>query len=533
MVARHQLGEIFLGVTPGSIRSYMGEVLASARNHYDRLIIPCAGRFTIAETAVAAGWDPARIACSDVSLFSSLIGYTASGRELADLNVIFSDELTPLQTYARTRMEGGAVLLGIKLCQLRTDKYFERVVYDEVWRGLDKHVAQLQEQLDRMAGNLKGIAYELADVRDVVSRHAADPKAILYVNVPSFAKGYSKLFDTRGMIGWADPKIPEFDSATARPALTQTVMGATALGFMFRGRHMDEGLEDKAVFAVEGKGRVDYVLCNRPAEAKRMALGKKETRIGSAKIAFLPDDYEITVDSVIRFVEISKSEALYYRDLFAHKLGVTRAERYYMATLDGYLMAVFGMHFSEVQRGVSGRVYETFGFCVPNSRYPRLNRLFMTAIVCGEARATFQAHCHGSLKDVSYFQTTCISTTPEQKTHRGSLPLLLRELRPDGRYKLVYGGDFKPWDFRETIARWIERMANVQRETKKSMGVNERQIAGAKAVPRTPEPKLAKDFEGTVTARQLRRDKQKGYKPSAGNKLVRGKKDRAGARPPA
>ena len=76
-------------------------------------------------------------------------------------------------------------------------------------------------------------------------------------------------------------------------------------------------------------------------------------------------------------------------------------------------------------------------------------------------------------REVERVQTTCISTTPEQKSHRSTgLKLTLRETMPDGRFKLVYGGPFQKHTHAERIQCWIERMRNVEKQTGKTMGIS-------------------------------------------------------------
>src|ERR1700736_4459388 len=133
MVARQQLGDIFLGITPAAIRSYMLKALqgAKASGRYDRVVIPCAGRFTIAEAAIDAGWKPEQIECSDISLFSTVLGYACAGRDLEELGVTFHDHLQHLHARARARGDlsllPAAVLYGLKVCQLKEDVFYERM----------------------------------------------------------------------------------------------------------------------------------------------------------------------------------------------------------------------------------------------------------------------------------------------------------------------------------------------------------------------------------------------------------------------
>jgi hypothetical protein len=96
----------------------------------------------------------------------------------------------------------------------------------------------------------------------------------------------------------------------------------------------------------------------------------------------------------------------------------------------------------------------------------------MTCICNETARKYFSDQCHGALREVERFQTTCISTTPEQKSHRSTgLKLISREPWGDGRFKLVYGGSFRPWTMKQTIEEWLKKMRNVEKQTGKSMGV--------------------------------------------------------------
>lgn len=314
-------------------------------------------------------------------------------------------------------------------------------------------------------------------VREHALRFAHDPAAVLYINPPGFAKGYAKMFNTKGRIAWADPQIPEFEPKSGRADLYRMLMDAPPLVFFFRSKAPEPGYAHHAVFSVEKGATADYVLCSRPAEVPLHVKAKKQTKVRPGKLPLLPFDHVITADSQIVFHETRKEIALYYRDLFAHKLGVTRAERYYLATIDGYLFAVFGMFFANSsdkwKAYARGQVvYEVFGFTVPSKRYPRLNHLFMCSIVSEAARRFFSDDAYGSLQEFKVFQTTCISTTPEQKSHRATgLKLIEKRQRPDGRYHLVYAGPFRKETMAETIRRWLKMMENVERTTGKPMGV--------------------------------------------------------------
>jgi hypothetical protein len=145
------------------------------------------------------------------------------------------------------------------------------------------------------------------------------------------------------------------------------------------------------------------------------------------------------------------------------------------------------MHFHDICIGKGPYVFESFGFTAPNKRYPRLNHLFMSSLVCEDARKFFDAECHSPLLEVREFKTTCLSTTPEQKSHRSTgLKCVSRERMEDGRYKLIYRGPFKPFGWDKVLANWFERMRNVEKQTGRPMGIDmipnaEQLEAGAEA----------------------------------------------------
>ena len=77
--------QVGMTLVPDSPITPRGVPGSSASERYERTIIPCAGRFTIAEAAVDAGWKPERLNCSDISIFSSVLGYACAEMDLEGL----------------------------------------------------------------------------------------------------------------------------------------------------------------------------------------------------------------------------------------------------------------------------------------------------------------------------------------------------------------------------------------------------------------------------------------------------------------
>jgi hypothetical protein len=470
---RQELGDIFFGVPPTPIRQYMQEVFRNAKELYERLLVPCAGKFAIVEVAIAAGWPAERIECSDVSLFSALIGRLASGEGVDDLGITYKGELAEMAPAegASPLTVAATYMLGLKLCQLNPEKYYKRLVREEMWAYRQTYIEQLEEQLKVLSGRLRGICYGIADVTTVCEAVVDDPRALLYLDPPVFKGGYTNMFDTKGLITWNDPVIPEFEPKQMAK-LYRLGEGAPALVYSFRASQSDKSNDHLAVLAVERKpGKVDCILCNRPDEAAMLVKRKGETKIAPAKLKMLPDEYTITSKSKLAFVRLTKEQALYYRDLLAHKLGVSRTEDYYAVTLDGFMIGIFGMFMRDVRIGTSGAAFLTFAFCIPSPRYPRLVHLLMMVVTSGDAHKFFEGNVT-ALRPVENFMTTCFSASPDLRSHTAAgLKLLKRERVSEGWYKLSYAGEFRKETYRGAIASWLDKMRNVERQTGKPMGV--------------------------------------------------------------
>jgi hypothetical protein len=737
MTTRQAAGQIFLGVTPRPMRSYLLERFREAKDKHQRLVLPCSGRFTDAETAVNAGWDPARIEASDISLFSSLIGYRAAGKSTGALGVRFSEFLADFQEYVGTPLETAAVMLGLKVCQLNQNNNYDAEIIEELLTNRANYLNQMFESTEGLINRLKGINYEIRDVLDHWESGTQDPNACCYVSPPGYclaqhqriltadlrwvacgdlkvgdeilafdehvpdghrlrrwrwgtvtrsdpmrvecvrvhlengesivctpdhpwltnrysyvlghrdwvpaselmmepyghrkarvgqciskgltpwsradsfdagwlsgmfdgegyislapgdgsgscnlaiaqkegpildralyllrehgfkatvyskpelktaavdvqggfpevlralgtyapqrllanlrkadisrqslrapngtsamvqvmevepiglqdiqsittstatyvgegylmhnSKGYEKMFDTKGAIKWAQPSIPEFDYKAGRPKIYNMTLAAKGLAFVQAAWDMTDYVGDRIVFYWEGPAHGEYLACNRSDEVEHVRIFAKETEIRPAKIPLMPIDYEIREDSKVSIVQTKREHALYYRDLFAHKLGVTRSESYYLMLIDGYIFGVFGMFFDKVTRGQLPQVSETFGFNVPSNRYPRLNRLLMTVLVSQQTRSLFKTLMPSALLDVEFFQTTCIATTPEVKANRGLLKIVERYQRPDGRWYINYRTPFHPWDWQGAVKKWLGDMKRQEQATGRNL----------------------------------------------------------------
>jgi aspartyl-tRNA synthetase len=102
------------------------------------------------------------------------------------------------------------------------------------------------------------------------------------------------------------------------------------------------------------------------------------------KIFPIYSDEDITEDTEIEFVQVDKETALYYRDLFVHKLGTTLAEGYFLMLIDGKVNTTIGISMRDVFTLKSEYVGEVFGISRSSIKYKRLGKLFMMCLTSGD-----------------------------------------------------------------------------------------------------------------------------------------------------
>lgn len=355
------MADIFLGLTPAAARKYVKTHLGRLRHRHDRVVLPACGRFATAEAVCESGWEPSKVQTSDISLFSSVVDFVASWGSLDGLGGRFvSERFERLNACVGTRREVGAVLYAMKVAQLNPATVFERVVYDDMVRDPDRYIDDLAEKVDRLAEKLRGIGYDVRDMVAHIDEAAEDPRAVIFLNPPLFAGGYEKMFCMAGTeIVWDTPTIPLFDVKRGLTDLYRKLIDAKALTVFYKPadtatNSVPEWLSSHAVYADRSAGKNEFPLSDWPDElVLRVDVGKS-LALRRSPYPLLPRDHEITASSKAWIVATDMGTALYYRDLFAHELGVTRSEGYFLVIVDGYLLGVFGMMFERVNTGKDG-----------------------------------------------------------------------------------------------------------------------------------------------------------------------------------
>jgi hypothetical protein len=477
-----QLGKVFLGVTPADQRTYITSVLKHLRDRINRVVVPCAGQFTLVKCAIEAGFQPSEIVASDISFFSSAIGTVYAGRPLASLPFEVAETEVVGDTIERPRetlptlgsdAERIAYLLWLlKLRQLRQGVYYEKIVYDALVAEKAKHLREMTTKIEVARRIYDGITYRVADVRaELRADWGAD--AIAIVNPPAYAAGsYAKMFPLEGLIDFRVPGLEEFDWKREYRA-EYRASKAQPFPVIWYKKYRDlEGIDaEDVVFAKElKKGEFDFWLMTKPemldGYAHRSAIAYR------AEKALKPYKHlptwgfhdRLTPESTVRVVRVELEHALYYRDLWAHRLGNTKSEVYYLLIVDGKVFGSVGFHVSDLFRLRSNYAFEVFGFSAPSAVYPNINRLLMYLITCEDmAREIRRTSRVNRVYDLKGLKTTCLAKYRHVKLNSKLLKKTHIEKLKNGMYKIQYEAEFRRETYNEALRAYLAEFEEMRR----------------------------------------------------------------------
>jgi len=457
---------LFLGVTPRPFREYLAPLLKAARARYTRLLNPCVGRLTIPWLAVKQGWNPSAIRASDISLFSTILGEYAAGRDLRALKIELHDmpELDCLESCWDGGINHAAAALYACAWAARKDagSYYHRQLLRDFELRRDDYLMEWRQRIETLAGACRGMEYAVSDIWDEIPGQA-DAQTLLYTDPPIYGGGYGVMFDYKGRVTWNDPQIAEF-----RPEdvgrLTDRIMEFPGLAIVFTSRAIPEAAAAGGLFACQmDPTRVDYLWTNRPEEAKSLhaigcqAIGLTEIKAVAAPI--LTDEDPLTRGSRVSFIAVSREQAMYYRDLWAHNLGTTSAQGYVAALVDGKLFAIAGLYSTFMGRGDIGGMgpgeylWLQFAMSPPSRRH--LNRLFIRLMVTEEFYWVANAALNLGISGQKGVETTWFSRHSSTMVYRGIMRVEKREAQHDGSWRIIYRQEWQPKTLKAAFREWL------------------------------------------------------------------------------
>lgn len=482
--------QIFLGHTPSEQRKFLVALFGHLRETHKRIHIPAAGEFTMAKCAIEAGYKPGDVHSTDISLFTRLLGALYSGTPVDEVPFSLSPEneahyADVAQILGRDDLTRVAFVMWlIKTIQMRKIAY-QRAQVDDLVASRLEHVRRLREKLAVQQAYYAGSRYEHKDLREVLNaEYEADE--LVAMNPPVYTNGYAKMFEFGDDIEY-DPDVPEFNWGKEYRPSWEASHDSAAPFLWYRAGSIDGYPPEEIIFTKEyNLQRQDAWLFTKPElledfGPKGMLIPMPRKVLSPIKApAWGPDDV-LTRESVVSFRVVPKEVALYYRDLWAHKLGNTAAEQYMLMLVDGKVFATLGIMLGDVYRLKSEFVFENYGFNAPSYRYPTINRLLMWCITSAEFGKFVKAHGakinrYWTMKGL---RTTCLSRYRKVKLNNGILEVEKREkLEKTNLYKIMYEATFRPEGYRECVGRFMDEVdaAEAKKAAEQSAAAEGREV---------------------------------------------------------
>lgn len=464
----------FLGTLVPAEQKFLKLLTRNAlKNGYSKFVEPCAGAFAMAHLATQAGFKPSQIETSDVSLFTSIMGYAITGQSLAELCLHakgFSDE---------ELLNPAVALYALKYLNMtkHADKdYFYNYLIDMEQRRAE-HIAVIERQLERAKSVLHGINYRPLDMWQHIDEVLDNPHALIIANPPTYLAGFEKYYDTGGNMTWREPKYKLFNPETGLQELMAKVSAAKCLVICYE-ENAPKQTAGSPVFARYGvrKGVNVYLTANRPDEAAFLSEGKKISRpveqvLLPLKCQMLPIDCQITESAKVHISTIETKSAEYYRKLWTHNFTGASAQMNFAVFVNDKVAGVFGISKASLTIGDYGNkpsdnMFLMYGMTPPHRTY-RLNRL-LTMLVQNK-NFVESICCDWEFEKVKYLKTVQITKYPEAKEMRGIMKLERREVDAKFGYKLFYKSELKDRTVKQTLIEWLGREKKWQKERLKAL----------------------------------------------------------------
>lgn len=467
-------GTFFVGGTLTPVEQRLIAVLLknAHKQGYTRFVEPCAGAFAMSHIAAQCGYKPSEIEASDVSMFTSIMGYAITGQSLEELE-IRADGFTNEEL-----LDPAVALYAWKYLKATRNagrEYGYELMVDLEARR-EYYIDSLRAQLDRAKQLLHGMSYRPLDMWKHLEECYDDPHCIVIANPPTYTAGFEKWYDTGGRMTWKEPEYGIFDPKTGLTELYDKMSDAKCLLMCYE--ENAPGLTaGHPVFARYGvrDGINVYLTTNRPDEATMLAEGKMITRPNEGKLepldcSILPRDYEITRKSKIQITQIERTAAQYYRKLWTHNFVGSAAPINMAVLIDGKLAGVFGLDKSALTMGafgtqVSDAVFLMYGMTVPHKTY-RLGRLLQ---MLTQNKALIMSICTDLEKEkAKTLKTVQMTKYPESKEMRGLMELTKKVPDKKMGWRLTYESPLYDRTNEETLDEWLRREERWQKQREKT-----------------------------------------------------------------
>jgi len=435
---------VFLGTLKRPILNAIVAEL-SVRDDYQRVVVPCAGNFTV-ERGVRQAIKGREISSHDVSLYSVSLGNALTGKTIKvelgeaprEIEELFPCSLTPENLFSFIWM-----LSELSPFADQSNNY-ECRMYENLLSSAVQFMAAVEKAVAEIRPQLQPLSFEAADLFDVVSQ--AGERDFIVLHPPSIKGGYPKLYSyINAIVRWDAPRYQEYS-----PEMICDLVGR------LEGKKylliVDKRLDDE---------RCKCACCYEDNQGKRWyTYAPADDRTSKAfvmnTINNKPPRYAIITkdDSIekVELVPIGRDELNHYRFVFMHKVSRYSEDCYGWGLVSNG--KIFGL--LAVSRTQKGGVFDGLFFLVSDmafstTKYLRLAKL---VLLCSQSVEFRQAVEERLVRSLSTMQTTVFTEKPVSMKYRGLFELVRREKNPP---RLIYRSAVGVITLEEAVRTWLTK----------------------------------------------------------------------------
>ena len=462
---------MFYGITPKECRDVLSKFIIE--RNIKMCVFPCVGAFTDVITAIQSGIKPEHVVTGDISLYSTVLGYTFSGLKIKDIGVKFNDD--KLKSLDPSNAED--ILLAIKICQLSKSKdYFTNEYLREILNNKEIYKKKIKKNLLELDKILHGLHYGCRDLFQTIYDFQKDDKTtLLYIDPPIYKQGYSKMFDFQGSITWAEPNIKEFDPALFFDLMYELRNKKPSIIMFYNNPDTNDETYGKGVkfmnklFAKQmTETRMIYLLTNKSIKPDGVYIKRNKRENEPTDIPLFTDNDTFSKHAKIQIKQIKQEQAEYYRNLFVHKLPAkTGGDAHYLLLIDGKMHTVFALQLRQATKDGLNYFFQTYAVSVPSEKWYRFNRLFIRFMLSKDfKRDILNIHRYYKNIDLATFngiKTVYLTNKHEVRLNRGLMKKIQKEEQKDGSYKLQYYADFNNKTYKQNIVEYLDEHNRIKR----------------------------------------------------------------------
>lgn len=465
---------LFLNTYDTLDRKYIKELAPKLKSHgYEKYVELYCGAFVMPLIVAAEGFKPEQIYCYDISLFSNILGYTFSGKDVVELQVKKNGELIELN--GKDNVENAAILIFEQaLARLKKAEHIDyfRFLVNDMEEFREKHILAIDERVRKMDDVLHGLHFERLYIWEAYEKEQNSEKTFICSNPPTYKGAFEKFFDTDGVITWIGDDYPYevWDGARDCPKLLEKSRDKTAL-LMFL-QQADKGhSSSKTPVSARYLSLTQNVYwnTNKPELVEEIMGKKQETATGvkriKSKYPILPYDAPIKADSRIDVFVEDNSVAEYYRRLWLHRITGKSVSVHLCVLIDGYIAGFIGLDLNAIIKPYNDSENSTIilSYAVPApNKTCRLARLLVelakskkiinNAMSKGKnTQQIFYTTVADSLCTVEY------SRFPEVKGLRGLMKIKSKKKMADNLNALVYQTELNDNDEKTALRLFVEK----------------------------------------------------------------------------